>query len=144
VLRVLIAFMLALFLTYVMASALATQVILGELRGMGMSVTLADHFRATFHDLRGLLTSYLPLLAIALTIGLAVAGALGRRLPRWRSFLYPFASAAAVLAIHLCLELLLGINGIAAVREWHGMALQAFAGWMGGYFFVIFLGLARR
>lgn len=136
--------MFALFLTYVMGSALATQVILGELRGMGMSVTPADHFRTTFHDLRGLLASYLPLLAIALTIGFAVAGAIGRRLPRWRPFLYPFGGASAVVAIHVCLEMLLGLNGIAAVREWHGMALQAFAGWMGGYFFVIFLGLARR
>ena len=138
------AFFVALLVTYFLGSSLATQVILGELRAMGMPVTLTDHFRATAHDLLGLSRSYLPLLALALGCGLPVAGVLGRRWNRLRPFLYPLAGAAAVVTLHRVVELLLGLNGLAAVREWHGLALQALAGWVGGYVFCMALGFARR
>lgn len=143
-LRVISAFILALLVAYLIGSILATQVILAELRGMGMSITLSDRLNASLHDLLGLWRSYLPLLAIALVPALAAAAALGRAWQAGRPFLYPLAAAAGVVCLHLAMREVLGLNGLAAVREWTGLALQAVAGWVGGYFFVIGLGLARR
>jgi hypothetical protein len=138
------AFAFAVLVAYLLGAVLATQVILGELRGMGMSVTLTDHLNAMVHDLRGLASSYLPLIVIAFAIGLSVAGLIGRRLPGWRHILYPLAGAGAIVALHLIVKAVLGLNGIAAVRPWYGLALQGLAGWLGGYAFLMGLGLARR
>lgn len=111
---------------------------------MGMSVTLTDHLRATGHDLVGLAGSYLPLIAIAFAIALGIAALLGRYLARFRFILYPLAGAVAILCLHLIMHAVLGVHGIAAVRSWNGLALQVLAGWLGGYAFFMFLGLAKR
>jgi hypothetical protein len=143
-LRSAVSFLAAVLTAYLVGAALATQVILGELRAMGMSVTLTDHLHATGHDLIGLAGSYLPLIALAFAIGLGAAGLLGRHLPRWRFIFYPLAGAVAVVSLHLIMKAVLGVTGIAAVRPWYGLALQALAGWLGGYAFFMFLGLAKR
>ena len=143
-LAVIRAYLIAVAVTYLLGAVLATQVVLARVRGMGMSVTLGDRFHATTHDLAGLAGSYLPLIAIALVPGLFAASRLARWWPRFGAVLYPLAGAVAVVAIHLAVKALLGLNGIAAVREWHGLALQALAGWVGGYFYFMARGLARR
>ena len=138
------AYLVAVLVSYVLGAVLATQVILAEVRALGLSVTLSDRFHATGHDLVGLAGSYLPLLAVALAPALFVAARLARRLPALRGVLYPLAAAVAVVVLHLAVKAVLGLNGIAAVREWHGLALQALAGWAGGYCYVMARGLARR
>lgn len=129
---------------YALGSVLATQVILARIEAMGFPVTLRDRLHATGHDLLGLAGSYLPLMAVAYLFALPVAVALSSRLPRLRVVLYGLAGAAAVTAIHLVMKQVLGLNGIAAVRDPHGLALQALAGWFGGYLFFVFTGRAHR
>lgn len=142
--RVLIAFFPAVLIAYGLASVMATQVILAELTGMGMPITLDDRFRASLHDLAGLLSSYLPLLLIAFTLAFPVAALLARWRPDWRFLLFPLAGAVAVAALHLILKAVLGLNGIAAVRELPGLLSQVLAGGVGGYLFYLFMGWARR
>jgi hypothetical protein len=142
--RAIIVFFPAVLISYCIASVLATQVILGELTAMGMPVTLDDRFRASFHDLRGLLASYLPLLLIAFALAFPVAALLGRWRPGWRFLLFPIAGAVAVVALHLIMKAVLGLNGIAAVRELPGLLSQMLAGWACGYLYYLFMGWARR
>lgn len=129
---------------YAMGSIFATQVILAELEAMAMPVTLRDRLHATGHDLMGLATSYLPLIFVALLLALPVAAGLSRYLPRARVFFYCLAGAVAIYALHTVMKAVLGLNGIAAVREPLGLALQCVAGGFGGYLFYVFTGRAHR
>jgi hypothetical protein len=139
-----VAFLSALLLTHVIGSALAAQVILTELRAMGLPVGLRTRLLAAGHDVLALGTSYLPVLLPGLAAACALAALLGRWLPGWRPYLYPLFAALSVVGLHLGCRALLGFNLLAAARHDHGLALQALAGWIGGYAFYVFMGLARR
>lgn len=143
-LRVSAAFLAAVVTAYLLAAPLATQVMLAEVRGMGLSLTLTDYLRATAADLRGMAASYLPLIALAFLPALAGAALLGRRFRRGRFLFYPIAGALSLPALHLVMEALLGWNFFAAVRGEHGLLLQGCAGWVGGYAFLLFTGQATR
>jgi hypothetical protein len=143
-LRAVMAFLCAVAGAYVLGSVLATQVILARIDAMGLPITLRDRLDATAHDVVGLAGSYLPLIALAFLVALPLAAWLGRYLPRGRVLLYGLAGALAVVTIHVAIRLVLGLNGIAAVRDPHGMALQALAGCFGGYLFFVFTGQAHR
>lgn len=142
--RAIIAFFPAVLGAYLLGSLLATQVILARIQSMGMSVTLRDRLAASFHDLYGLAATYLPLMLLAFLLALPLAGVIGRYLPRLRVMLYGLAGALAVLAIHIAIKSVLGLNGIAAVRDTHGFLLQGVAGWFGGYLYFVFTGQAHR
>ena len=60
-LRVLRAFFPAVFAAYVLASLLATQVVLQDLVAMGVEVDFETRLRASLHDLLGLASTYLLL-----------------------------------------------------------------------------------
>lgn len=127
-----------------LGSLLATQVILAGLAPMGIPVTLRDTVRASWHDVIGLGTSYLPLMAVAFAVAMPLAVFIGRYVERLRVVIYCLAGTAGVVAIHLIMKAVLGLNGIAAVREPEGLALQGLAGWFGGYLFYVFTGQAHR
>ncbi|MEM1401980.1 MAG: hypothetical protein AAGG55_01505 [Pseudomonadota bacterium] len=143
-LRSVIAFFPAVISAYLIGSVLATQVILAEVASLGLPITLRDRLHATGHDVLGLATSYLPLMLIAFVIAIPVASYLSRLLPKQQAALFSLAGIVAVTALHLIMEAVLGLNGIAAVREWHGLVLQAAAGGIGGYLFFVFTGRALR
>lgn len=129
---------------YLLGSVLATQVILARVQAMGVSVTMRDRFAASFHDIFGLAASYLPLMLLTFLLALPVAAGIGKYVPRLRVILYGLVSTLAVLAIHIAIKAVLGLNGIAAVRDTHGLLLQGLAGWFGGYLFFVFTGRAHR
>lgn len=142
--RAILAFLPSVIGAYLLGSLFATQVILARIEAMGFSVALRDRLHATAHDIVGLSTSYLPLVALAFLLALPVAVGLSSWLPRLRLYLYGLAGAVAITAIHVAMKQVLGLNGIAAVRDPHGLALQAVAGWFGGYLFYVFTGRAHR
>lgn len=111
---------------------------------MGVPVTLPDRLLVTAQDIVGLAGSYLPLLLPTLAAAFCIAVPLGRWLPLLRGLLYPLSGALAVLGLHHGARELLGFSPLAATREDIGMALQAAAGWVGGYAFLLFTGQARR
>lgn len=133
--RRLAAFIVAAFVTYLIAAIAATASVMANLAEMGFAVSLADRFVTTLADLAGLLPAFLPLLAVALLLGFLVAGLIVRWQPGWRSFGYPLAGFAAVVVMHLLLKAVLGITPIAAAREVGGLLMQGIAGAAGGYAF---------
>lgn len=127
-----------------MGSIFATLVILATIERFDVPVTLRDRMGAISHDLLGMTTSYLPLMALAFLVAMPGAVLLGRYLDRLRFALYGAAGFAAVICLHLAMQAVLGLNGIAAVRELHGLLLQGIAGWFGGYLFYLAMGQAHR
>lgn len=133
--KVLLAYAAAVSGAFVLGSILATQFILGNVAAMGMDVSVGVRLEATLHDVLGLATSYLPLMAIAFLVALPVAAGLRRLLPTQALFLYVLAGAVAVVTLHLAMKAALGLSGIAATRTAAGLLSQGLAGALGGYLY---------
>ncbi|MDJ0877192.1 MAG: hypothetical protein QNI86_01205 [Halieaceae bacterium] len=127
--------MLAALVAFALGSIVATQIILANVAALGPEVGFGVRLQATGHDLLGLSTSYLPLIAVGFLLGLPIAAGIARLLPSRRMLLYILAGAVAVIAIHLLIKALLGLSAIAATRTVAGLLSQGLAGAVGGYLF---------
>lgn len=141
--RVLAAYLAAVLVAYGAAATAQTQSVMNHLVAMGMPVTAADRVTATAHDLLGMASVFLPLVAVALAIALPVAAWAIRRLPHWRRIGYPLAGGVALLMIHTLLYQAYGIHGLAASRTTPGLTLQALCGALGGWVFLRALPVRR-
>lgn len=133
------AWLLAVAVAYVLATATATQYVVAQLSRMGIGVNLGERLAMTGQDIIGMASMFLPMVAFALLIAFMTAALLCRWLSRWRLPLYLLAGATAVVCIHLGLNLAFGITPVAIARSWGGLLLQASAGAAGGctYLFLI-------
>jgi len=129
------AFLSAVLVSYVLAAIAATQSVLARLPEMGVPVTFAQRISVTAHDLTGMASSYLPLIAVALLIAFLVTALVGKYLSVSRTALYMLAGGVAVVCIHLGLEAAFGIAPVAATRTVLGLLVQGLAGAVGGYAF---------
>lgn len=138
-------FLAAVAVGYLLATISATQSVVHELAGMGVPVGLRDRVAMTLHDILGLASMFLPMVAFAYLVAFLAAALLTRRLTRslarWGSTVYFVAGASALVMIHLTLELAFGLTPIAVARTAGGLAAQALAGGVGGY---AYLYLVRR
>jgi hypothetical protein len=134
--RTLGAFLVAVLATYFTAAAAATQSVMSRLVELGAPVTVGVRVEATWHDLLGMASSYLPIIAVGLLIAFAVAALVVRLLPGWRALGYPLAGAVAVLAVHVILQQLFDITPVAATRTLAGLAVQGLCGALGGWVFL--------
>jgi hypothetical protein len=129
------AFCAAVLAAFITGSILATQFILANVSAMGMEVTAGVRLQATLHDLVGLSSSYLPMIAVALLIAMLTASGAARLLPAQRKLLFVLAGAVALISIHLLIKVVLGLSGVAATRTVAGLLSQGLAGALGGYVF---------
>ncbi|TXS94007.1 hypothetical protein FV139_10325 [Parahaliea maris] len=136
-LRALKAYFPALILTYILAVVLATASVMDSLRDMGVAVSATVQVQATWHDLLGMTSTYLVLLAVALLVAFVVAAGVIRLVGGGRLLWYSLAGAVAVLVLHITLQLVLHISPVAAARSAMGLAGQCLAGAVGGWFFAL-------
>ncbi len=144
--RVLKAFFPAVIAAYVLGCLLATQVVLGNLAGMGVDISLATRLQASLHDLLGM-TAYLLLILVAFVIAMPVAAGLVRIhvVPGTRVFWFTLAGFIALVVLHLVMRQVLGLYVVAAARGWDGLLLQGLAGAVGGFLYnLISSARARR
>ena len=138
-LRILAAYLAAVLVTYATAAMAHTQWVMVNLGEMGVTVSLSDRIGATAHDLLGMATLYLPIIAVGLAVAFPVAALVIRARPRWRSLGYSLAGGAAVLVIHVVLYQTFSITPIAAARTTAGLTVQALCGALGGWVYRICL-----
>jgi len=130
------SFVLAVAVTYLLAVISASQHVAASLEGMGAEVTIGTRLAMIGHDLGGMATSFLPMIAIGFLIAFGVAALLLRRLPRHRRYLlYSIAGAAAVVTIHVALHAAFDITPVAVARSGGGLLVQGLCGAVGGYVF---------
>ena len=122
--------------TYLMASVMATQSVISSLSGMGVDVSFAERIAMTLHDISGMAGMFLPMIAFGLLIAFMAVGLICHYWNHWRTPLYIIAGAAALVCVHLALNLAFGITPVAIARTATGLALQAIAGAVGGYTYV--------
>jgi len=96
---------------------------------------MAVRFQAASHDVMNMTDIYLPLVLIGLVIALPVAALIIRFLPNLRLAGYTLAGFVAMIALHLILEMVVGVVGVAPTRFVGGLLLQGVAGAVGGLVF---------
>jgi len=136
-------YMAAIVVTYLLASVMATQSVISSLSGMGVDVSFTERAAMTLQDIGGMAGMFLPMIAFGLLIAFMATALICRYWNQWRTPLYIIAGAAALVCIHLALNLAFGITPVAIARTVMGLALQAIAGAAGGYTYIYLSGRYR-
>lgn len=134
-LRSLKAFFPAVLLAYLVASVLVTQANLAAVQSMGLEIDGSVRLDTTLKDIAGMASSYLALILVSFVLAMPVAAGLSRWLPAQRTLLFTLAGFVAIVALHLIMEAVLGLSGIAPTRTLAGLLGQGLAGAVGGYCF---------
>ena len=129
-------FLLAVIVGYLLASFIATQSVISSLAGMGVEVGFSDRMGMTMKDVAGMASLFLPMIAFAYLAAFLIAAMICRWWAPWRTPIYIVAGAAAVITIHLTLNLAFNITPIAVARTTGGLLLQGLAGAVGGYLYI--------
>ncbi len=136
--RKIATFVGAVLATYIVAVVLASNSVVSSVIAMGLPVSFGKRLEVIGHDILGMATSYLPLIAIALLLAFLVAGLLARKRPGLRIAVFVLAGIVAVFCIHVGLKMAFDITPIAAARTTVGLSMQAISGALGGYIFARF------
>ena len=129
-------YLVAVAVAYLLAAVTATQAVISRLAGRGIDVNMADRVAMTLHDIAGMAGMFLPMIAFGLLVAFLVTALLCRWFGQWRSLLYPLAGAAALVTIHVALNLSFEITPVAIARTPIGLLIQALAGAAGGYTYI--------
>ena len=130
-------YLVAVAVTYVLASVTATQSVVSSLGSMGVPLSFGERTSMTLGDIGGMAGMLLPMVAFGLLIAFMATALICRYLDQWRVPLYVIAGAAALLCMHLLLNLAFSITPVAIARSAGGLMIQAMAGAAGGLTYVL-------
>jgi hypothetical protein len=151
ILRILVAFVLAVVATYVIGSALYTQAVLSGLGSVGVEVPIGERLSVTAQNIVGMtdsafggfvfgfISTYPEAIVIGLVVAYAVATPVRMFVKPLAAVAYPAAGAVALLTIVYFIHTSLSPGLFAGARETGGLALQAVAGTLGGFVFALLL-----
>ena len=129
----------AVIVTYVIAVIWVSQLNILRITEMGYTIHVEQRFEAIGHDLMGMLSIYLPVIALALLIAFVVNSVLVLRIMNYPALLFPLAGFVALISSHVILAVLFGVAGIAPTRTLAGLCSQGLAGAVGGYVYYYLL-----
>jgi hypothetical protein len=136
VVRILLGFLAAVAVAFVLASAFHTHMVIDALGAAGAVVSLDRRLSMTANDFVGLAPQFGAVVAIALAFAFLVAAGLRRVLKPLAKVAYPLAGAAAIgVALTAMSAAFDGITPLAGARTTLGFALQCLAGAGGGLVF---------
>lgn len=130
----------AVVVAYVLAAVTATQSVVSSLAGMGVTVSFGERIAMTLRDIQGMAGMFLPMVAFGLLIAFMATALICRYFNQWRISLYIIAGAAALVCMHLALNLAFSITPVAIARSSSGLFIQAMAGAAGGLTYVLLSG----
>ncbi|MCP5179706.1 MAG: hypothetical protein H6993_12615 [Pseudomonadales bacterium] len=130
-----LVFVVAWLATFALGATAATQVVLAFLESLGRTIPFGERAAAVAHDLGAMFPAYGGLLLIALLIAFPVVGLIVRGRPALRLVGYVVGGFVAVLALHLIMRSVLGMNPVWATGTPFGLLLQCLSGAVGGYLF---------
>jgi hypothetical protein len=130
-------YLLAVIVGYLLASIIATQSVVSSLAEMGVAVGFSDRMGMTLKDIAGMTSLFLPMIAFAYLAAFLIAAMICRWWATWRTPIYIVAGAAAVIAVHLTLNLAFNVTPFAVARTNSGLLLQGLAGAAGGHLYIL-------
>lgn len=136
--RTIVAYLLSVAVTYVIATGFYTQQVIAKQAEIGAVYSTAQQISTFTQNLTGLWI-FGAIIAIALLLGFGVAFGVKRLLRPLSPIAYPTAGAAAMLAMIILIEQQLGGGAgiIGGARDALGLTLQCLAGFIGGAVFAI-------
>jgi hypothetical protein len=145
-LKVVIAFIVAVAVTYLLAVLMYTQLNLANLIEMGLAVSFADRLSAGLHDLGGMMALYLPIISVAFLIAFSFTRLVLHWVPQLRMLGYILAGFVGIFTVDYALGALLtsGTHPLPVTRTAIGLLSQCVAGAVGGYVFVRMLGQPQQ
>lgn len=135
--RPLLAFLVAVAVTFVIASVVHTHFVIQRLIGLGVEVPQADALRTVGGDLAGLAPAFGPVIAITLALGFGIAVAVRRFLPALAPIAFPTAGAAAMATMLGLMHMAYKMTPIAGARDAAGWWLICLSGAVGGALFTL-------
>jgi len=145
-LRMGLAYLVAVIVTYALASAFYTQQVLAKQAAIGAVYTPQQQISTYMDNFAGLAMTYGLMLAIGLLIAFLIAAVAKRILKPLAPIAYPIAGAAAVFTVIWAIENLVAPGGVGAIggaRDALGVSLQCLAGAAGGLVFALTRGTSR-
>tara|TARA_B100001123_G_C14568469_1_gene733251 strand:- start:76 stop:513 length:438 start_codon:yes stop_codon:yes gene_type:complete len=133
--RIIVAFIAAVLVTYIIAVLGYTQLNLANLVEMGVGVSPSVRLEAALHDLVGMTGLYLPIISIALLLGFGFTRLVLIWLSELRTLGYIIGGFVAIFVVDQALGQLMGTHPLAVTRTTAGLLSQCLAGALGGYVF---------
>ena len=148
--KLVLAFLAAVFITYILAVLCYTQLNLANLIEMGVNISPEVRFNAAIHDLLGMSEVYFPILAVFLLIAFGLAGFLASVLKELRFLFFVMAGLLVPSAIDFLftfslwgLNIVQDVHPIAVTRTTAGLLLQSGACAIGSLAFCSMVGSAE-
>lgn len=130
------AWVLAGLFTIILAVCLQTQMVISGLNDLGANIGLSHTLSMTAYDLTFLSQLYGVFILIAFLIAFLAGGLLFRFIKFGRRLIYTFAGGTAMLVMLFAMKnTFFGVHLIAGASDGVGIALQVFAGAVGGLLF---------
>ena len=119
----------------ILTSIVSTQLILADVAGFGLTVTIGDRIGATIHDLIGLAVPLLLLVGLSFLFAFIVAKYAHQYIGGNRTAWYMAAGFTSLPAAITLIKLAMGGTLLASARTPFGMSLIACCGMAGGWMF---------
>lgn len=130
-------FVVAVVDTWILTSIVSTQLVLADVSGFGLQVSIGDRVSATLHDLLGLAPALLPITGVGFLIAFTAARNAHRIVGGGRTAWFTAAGFVSLPAAMLIMKFSMGLTGLAAARTPAGLLLvgccSLTGGWLYGY-----------
>ena len=121
--------------TAILVSIVATQLVLADIAGFGVDISMGDRLMATVHDLLNFGPTLLVLIGVSFAVAFLVAFLAHRRFGGNRTTWYMVAGLTSFPAMIFLLRAAMGVTLIAAARNLTGLILLSLCCMAGGWAF---------
>ncbi|MEX0839092.1 MAG: hypothetical protein WD034_06130 [Parvibaculum sp.] len=135
VLRVVLAFVLAVIVATVLGAVAHTQFVLARLSGLGVDISLGERLSTTLHDIVGMAPLFGAIVGSGFIVAMAAAALVYRLAGIQRTLIYTVAGAISLCVTLLVMNSVFEITAIAGARSTLGFLAQMAAGAVGGLTF---------
>jgi hypothetical protein len=130
-----LVFLGAVLFSTVLASTVGTQLVLSEIQGFGLDITLRERLLFTLHDMIGFGPTLSILIGVTFLIAFLIAALALRKLGGNRIYWYMAAGFTSLPLTLLLIRLVMGVSVFAASRTLAGILLVALCALSGGWLF---------
>lgn len=135
IVRVVLAFILAVVVTTVLGAIAHTQFVLGRLADLGIDISFSDRLSMTLHDVAGMGPMFGAIIGLGFIVAMGAAALVFWLAGVQRMLIYGVAGAVAVAVALLTMGMVYDITPIAGARSTAGFIAQMVAGVLGGLTF---------
>lgn len=135
VVRVVLAFLLAMVVATVLGAVAHTQFVLARLSGLGVDISFGERLSTTLHDIAGMAPLFGAIVGAGFIVAMSSAALAFRLAGTQRTLIYAVAGAVSLGVTLTVMNAVFEITAIAGARSTLGFLAQMAAGAVGGLTF---------